>query len=34
MASGKGNSLYKDERDAVLAIIGVDMFDNDKDMES
>ena len=34
MASGKGDFLYEDDLDAVLAIIDADMIENDADMES
>ena len=34
MASGKGDYLYEDDLDAILAIIDGDMFENDEDMES
>ena len=34
MLSGKDDFFYKDDLDAVLAIIDAYMFENDKDMES
>ena len=34
MTSGKGDFLYEDDLDAILAITDVDMFENDEDMES
>ena len=34
MASGKNDFFYEDDLDADLIIIDVDMFENDKDMES
>ena len=34
MASGRDNFLYEDCLDANLAIINVDIFENDEDMES
>ena len=34
MASGKGDFLYEDDLDTILAITGADMFENDEDMDS
>ena len=34
MVSGKDDFLYRDDLDAVLAIIDAFMFENDEDMES
>ena len=34
MTSGKGDFLYEDDLDAILAITDVDMFENNEDMES
>ena len=34
MAAGKGDFLYEDDFDAILAITDAGMFENDKDMES
>ena len=34
IASGKDDFLYEDDLDTVLAIIDVDMIENDADLES